>query len=316
VVEELGQLVLVGCNGPFRGRAFPIARFPCSVGRLPDNDIPVAGDACASGRHCRIDAVGGKLWLEDVGSKNGTYHNGLRITGKEELIPGKSILCVGRARFMLLPAADAAGDGFVKGTQSIMIAGSVIIPGALAGRRAEEALLVMDLCDSTGLARKHGEEAVCRCVTLLTQVAEAGQAGPSILFLKCTGDGFFATFPGPGPALQTAGGLLQWLGRHPADLGVPDLGIRLALHHGEVQTDQTGDRLGLAANLVFRLQAAKDQDRVEPARDSTALPERNRILLTKAAVERLAEEDRRRTRLLGAFRFKGFDAAFDVYLWG
>ena len=64
------DLVLVGCNGACKGRSFPIRSLPCSIGRASGNDLPLAGDGTASGRHCRIDRAGGRLWIEDVGSKN------------------------------------------------------------------------------------------------------------------------------------------------------------------------------------------------------------------------------------------------------
>jgi class 3 adenylate cyclase len=153
-------------------------------------------------------------------------------------------------------------------------------------------------------------------VSLLTQMIETGPSGPTILFLKCTGDGFFATFPDVAAALGAARDLLDWLRRHPADIGVPDLAIRLGVHHGEVQTDQSGDRLGLAANLVFRLQAATEGERIKPPARPVALPARNRILLTDAAVGRLPEAERANAQAAGHFLFKGFDFPLEVFLWG
>jgi class 3 adenylate cyclase len=240
----------------------------------------------------------------------------VRIAARQELVPGKSVLCIGRARFMLSASSQAGEAQVMSATQSIMIQGSVIIPGAvLRNRSAQEALLVMDVCDSTSLARRCGEDAVCRSVGLLTQMIETGPSGPTILFLKCTGDGFFATFPDVGAALGAAQDLLGWLRRHGADIGVPDLAIRIGVHYGEVQTDQSGDRLGLAANLVFRLQAATGQERIKPPAGPAELPARNRILLTDVAVHRLSAAERAKARSAGHFLFKGFDFPVEVYLW-
>lgn len=310
-------LVLVACNGPLKGHVFEMTRFPFAIGRAQGNDLVVAGDGCASGRHCRIEASDGRLLLEDIGSKNGTFLNGTRLSGRSELQPGACVICVGQTRLSLVavPAAVPTGNRTLSGTQSIMIRGSVIIPGASTpNRRSTEALLVMDLCDSTALAHRHGEAAVCRCVTLFTEALEGSLAGRGILFLKCTGDGFFAAFADTEPALEAARFLLGWLGRHGGEAGVPGLAIRIGIHYGEVQTEDDGDRVGLAANLVFRLQGAKAEECVQAAPGAPELPRLNRILLTDAALTRLPEKERSGARALGRFRFKGFEAPVAVSL--
>ena len=310
------DLVLVGCNGACKGRSFPIKSLPCSIGRAPGNDLPLAGDGTASGRHCRIDRVDGRLWIEDAGSKNGTYHNGARISGREELSPGASVICAGRTRFMLLSSSANRDIGGSGRTQSIMVAGSVIVPGvSRLEHAAPEALLVLDLCDSTSLSLEHGESAVCRCVTILEEVLEAGPAGPGLLFLKCTGDGFFATFPDASSALAAACSVLDWIESHADRLALPDVAVRVGLHWGPVRTDPDGDRVGLAANMVFRLQAARREDRVQSAPGAPALPARNRILLTGDAAARLAPAERAGALPMGRFLFKGFSTPIEVCLW-
>jgi class 3 adenylate cyclase len=315
MADSAGGFVLVGCNGMLKGQAFPITKLPYTIGRTPTNDLALAGDGCSSGRHCRIDGAEGRLWLEDLGSKNGTFLNGAKIAGRQELLPGQSVICVGQTRFSLLPASGTGQDPMASGTQSIMLRGSVIVPSRLAaGRRAEEALLVLDLCASTALAHRHGEAAVSRCVAMLTEAVEASSFGRGILFLKCTGDGFFASFAEAAQALGAGRYLLDWLRRHAADTGVPNLAIRIGIHHGEVQTDDAGDRAGLAAHLVFRLQGAGPEDRVQAPPGMPEIPPTNRILLTLAAVERLPEAARAGIRPLGDFRFKGFEATVPVHL--
>jgi class 3 adenylate cyclase len=315
--SEAEKVVLVGCNGHYHGRSFEISRFPCVIGRAPDCDVALVNDRFASGWHCRIKHREGEIWIEDANSTNGTFHNGARITEPELLVAGRSVICVGRTRLALL-AADASGperEEFT--TQAVMTAGSIVIPGVSSSAAAamREALLVMDLCDSTQLALEHGESSVCRCVALLTQALEASPAGPGILFLKCTGDGFFATFPDCAAALRGARILLDWCGRHGDDLGIPGLGIRFGVHVGEVQTDSTGDRLGLAANLTFRLQGAKPDEAVIGADEAPDLPAANRILLTGDAVAELGEGEAGGARRLGTFQFKGFDSPSEVWLW-
>lgn len=52
----------------------------CSIGRVPNNSVPLDGSA-VSRRHAIIQTQGeGECWLVDLGSANGTYVNGARIS--------------------------------------------------------------------------------------------------------------------------------------------------------------------------------------------------------------------------------------------
>jgi ABC-type multidrug transport system ATPase subunit/pSer/pThr/pTyr-binding forkhead associated (FHA) protein len=57
-----------------------------SVGRAPDNDIHLDG-LQISNHHARLFNAGGTITVEDVGSTNGVYVNGARITGRRPLQP-------------------------------------------------------------------------------------------------------------------------------------------------------------------------------------------------------------------------------------
>ncbi len=54
------------------------------IGRLPDSPIPISHPT-ASGRHAVIHAEGGEYFVEDVGSRNGTFVNQQRIQGRVKL---------------------------------------------------------------------------------------------------------------------------------------------------------------------------------------------------------------------------------------
>jgi ABC-type multidrug transport system ATPase subunit len=64
-----------------------------SVGRAPDNDITLDG-LQISNHHARLVNMGGTVTVEDVGSTNGVYVNGARITGRHPL-QGRDIVQVG-----------------------------------------------------------------------------------------------------------------------------------------------------------------------------------------------------------------------------
>jgi hypothetical protein len=64
------------------------------VGRGSGNDVNLARDEYASSNHARVEPRRDGVWVEDVGSTNGTYLNGTRLTNPKRLAPG-DILRVG-----------------------------------------------------------------------------------------------------------------------------------------------------------------------------------------------------------------------------
>ena len=64
------------------------------LGRGAPNDIPLDDDF-ASTRHARVEPRRDGVWIEDVGSTNGTSVNGVTLTGPRKLVPG-DVVRVGR----------------------------------------------------------------------------------------------------------------------------------------------------------------------------------------------------------------------------
>jgi hypothetical protein len=71
------------------------------VGREADNGIPLHDDEFASARHARIDPRTDGVWVEDLGSTNGTFVNGGRIAA-ERLKPG-DVLRIGQTELRFEP---------------------------------------------------------------------------------------------------------------------------------------------------------------------------------------------------------------------
>ena len=82
------RLVVVQSPALERGDAIPVDSQPVSVGRGGQNDVPLDGDDFASALHARFEPRGDGLWVEDVGSTNGTFVNGARVTTARRLRGG------------------------------------------------------------------------------------------------------------------------------------------------------------------------------------------------------------------------------------
>ncbi len=65
-------------------------RPPCEIGRTRAADL-VLGDPEVSRRHARLESHNGVVYVEDLGSSNGTFLNGRRVTEAIEVREGDEI---------------------------------------------------------------------------------------------------------------------------------------------------------------------------------------------------------------------------------
>ena len=62
-----------------------------SVGRSSQSDVVLKSDDYASGRHAKLTRHGGLLYVEDLGSTNGTFVNGRKTVGATPVRNGDSV---------------------------------------------------------------------------------------------------------------------------------------------------------------------------------------------------------------------------------
>jgi pSer/pThr/pTyr-binding forkhead associated (FHA) protein len=101
------QAVLVMFRNDGERRSFSISREVTVIGRRQDCDLMIPlGEI--SRKHCRIIREGDTLRLEDLGSSNGTFHNGKRI--QEVMLDAGDTVTVGPVSFVVqidgVPAED------------------------------------------------------------------------------------------------------------------------------------------------------------------------------------------------------------------
>jgi predicted component of type VI protein secretion system len=81
---------LVQSQGPQPGQTFMLDQDTLTLGRDPHNDI-VINDPQVSRQHARVVRQGDLMVVEDTGSTNGTFVNGMRLTGPHALANGDVI---------------------------------------------------------------------------------------------------------------------------------------------------------------------------------------------------------------------------------
>jgi pSer/pThr/pTyr-binding forkhead associated (FHA) protein len=83
------------------GASVEVGAAPVTVGRSPDNSLPLPADEYSSAHHARIELLRDGLWILDLGSTNGSFVNGKPIDGRARLRPG-DVVRIGDTRLRVV----------------------------------------------------------------------------------------------------------------------------------------------------------------------------------------------------------------------
>ena len=83
-----GRLVVISSSVLPEGSEYELDATQVTVGRGANNDLALTDDDFASARHARIEPRRDGVYVEDVGSTNGTYVNGIRLARERKLADG------------------------------------------------------------------------------------------------------------------------------------------------------------------------------------------------------------------------------------
>jgi hypothetical protein len=83
-----GRLVVVSSPDLSEGEDFELNSAQLTIGRGNQNDIAISTDEYASARHARFEPRQDGVWVQDLGSTNGTYLNGTRLDRPRRLSRG------------------------------------------------------------------------------------------------------------------------------------------------------------------------------------------------------------------------------------
>jgi hypothetical protein len=86
-------------------RTFPVSAPVCRFGRDISNDIVLTGDKSLSRFHFQVTLNNGEFYVEDAGSRNGTFLNGSPVTSPRRVLAG-DIISAGMSRYRLVGSED------------------------------------------------------------------------------------------------------------------------------------------------------------------------------------------------------------------
>lgn len=101
----MAKLVL-SMNGAVQGE-FELNQERLSIGRKPDNDIPI-DNLAVSGKHALIITILDDSFLEDLGSTNGTYVNGKLV--KKHALKNGDVIAIGKHELKYVNENATADD--------------------------------------------------------------------------------------------------------------------------------------------------------------------------------------------------------------
>ena len=87
-VLQTGRLVVVKSPDIEEGTDFELNSTQLTIGRGRQNDLAIGTDEYASARHARFEPRQDGVWVQDLGSTNGTYLNGTRLDRPRRLTQG------------------------------------------------------------------------------------------------------------------------------------------------------------------------------------------------------------------------------------
>lgn len=139
------EVKLILKTGKLAGKEIPVAQPVFRIGRAEDCHLRPHSEQ-VSRQHCQIIQEGGRVWVEDSGSRNGTWVNGQRIGERKELKNGDRLL-VGPLEFEVRIEIALGGKKKPK-VKNIEEAAARVAQGG--SKKEDEAELVEWLLQSEG----------------------------------------------------------------------------------------------------------------------------------------------------------------------
>jgi adenylate cyclase len=271
---------IVVVRQPKRAALYVQVRDALEIGRECDGIL--LADPQTSRRHARLEPRGSDVLVEDLGSTNGTYFDGTRMSEPCVLRSGSQVrvgdttveLIVdtarpatgefGAARATVI-TGSAAGDGVMRpSVEQIAGARETSIDAVERAVRHTKPLLsdadyegtitivFSDIESSTETALAMGDTNWMQFLSKHNEIIRRNVRLASGREVKNQGDGFMLTFPGARRALNAMIEVQRELATMEADENEPSIRIRVGVHTGEVIAEG-GDIFGRHVMMAARV---------------------------------------------------------------
>jgi class 3 adenylate cyclase len=262
--DSIGILVELSAPGATTLRV--VVTQPLVIGREGTGlRIP---DAKVSRRHIEVRPDGDGVMVTDLGSTNGTYLNGTRMTGQgrvehsDSLRLGRTVLrCIGAVQLV-----DPRRDGDDPGTERSGVDGMTTID-SLAREATDDqdslrqmlrrggtiTVMFSDIADSTVLATEMGDEAWFAVLQDHEGLVRGAVADADGRVVKAQGDGFMASFTSASAAVVCAIRIQQAIAA-----GGDALRVRIGIHTGDAIELDDGDWIGRHVITAARIADTAD----------------------------------------------------------
>ena len=144
---------LIFLGGDLKGRKYEFDRDEITIGRSHDNTIQL-NDPSVSSQHCRFVRSGETYTVNDLGSTNGSFVNGMQVTETIEIHP-KDIVQLGDMEIIFDAPELLQGNDYAERTTTT---GIIVKPGATVERES--------VSDEEGFAVRKDNKMVWIVVTI------------------------------------------------------------------------------------------------------------------------------------------------------
>jgi class 3 adenylate cyclase len=344
-MPQPGHYAVMAVQGPDLPRMFMLTQFPARIGRNEGDQVRLSDPAVAPA-HCEIRLADGVLWLAALSSDGPVTVDGTPVKQGTpvRLAPNRSKITVGGTTLALRDISalvgkmetDSRGDDPMASRMAVSepaappgpgvgeVTVSDLVPPTMMFKSETQALMMADVCDSTGeaysVSKSQGSEQANKLMgkafqafyNLFDRHAKARQ----VLHVLKPGDAVFATFRSPVDCLAVACKVLSDLEQLRPKLqerGLMPLNVRVAAHYAPVL--HSGDQsqfFGLPIHLTNRLQSLASEQAVGTL--TGEFPKVNRVFLTAEIFETLPPAWKLLSWKVGSFTVKGFaEEAVPVY---
>lgn len=329
-------------KGPDQPRMFLLAQFPARIGRNETDTVRLS-DPSVSPAHCEILSVDGTLWLTaldpdapvTVDGKPVAQGTPARLTANRcKIVVGGTTLALRDISALLgkmesslgteEPHAAPVETAKTSAPSALDQTISDLVPPTVMFKSETQALMMADVCDSTGQAysvsKAQGSDQANKLMGKAFQtfynLFDRHAQMHHVLHVLKPGDAVFATFRSPEDCLTVCCKILSDLEQLRPKLqqkGLMPLNVRVAAHYAPVlhSSDQS-QFFGLPIHLTNRLQGLGSDQAVGTLTGD--FPKINRIFLTAEIYETLPAAWRPLTWQVGSFTMDGFAGEiFPVY---